>query len=100
MQAQDFRLISREFCYIKIKKLEKYCFLHFFLYICKKSNMVYLYKIMVFILVFCVLNVIKDLSRFVFSFLNNKNANFSNFRLLGFGLSISYIITIIFTGFF
>jgi hypothetical protein len=52
-----------------------------------------------FILMFAILVVIKDLASFIISFIRDEQANFSSMRLLSLGLSLSYILTIIFTGF-
>lgn len=57
------------------------------------------YKILMFILMFSILVVIKDLTSFVISFIKDEQANFSSWRMLGLGLSLSYILTIIFSGF-
>jgi hypothetical protein len=46
-----------------------------------------------------ILNVIKDGVSFLFSYLNDERADFSKTRLLLLGVSLSYILTIIFTGF-
>lgn len=48
---------------------------------------------------FSILVVIKDLTSFVISFIKDEQANFSSWRMLGLGLSLSYILTIIFSGF-
>ena len=56
-------------------------------------------KILYFILMFAILNTIRDGISFGFSWLNNKKFEMSKWRLLGLGLSLSYILTIIFTGF-
>jgi hypothetical protein len=52
-----------------------------------------------FILMFAILVVIKDLASFIISFIRDEQANFSSMRLVFLGLSLSYILTIIFTGF-
>ncbi len=57
------------------------------------------YKIMMFILMFTILVVIKDLLSFIISYISDERANFSHVRMLCLGLSLSYILTIIFTGF-
>ena len=57
------------------------------------------YKILMFILMFAILVVIKDLTSFIISFIRDEQANFSSMRLVFLGLSLSYILTIIFTGF-
>lgn len=48
---------------------------------------------------FAILVVIKDLASFIISFARDEQANFSSMRLVSLGLSLSYILTIIFTGF-
>ena len=58
-----------------------------------------IYKILMFILMFAILVVIKDLASFIISFARDEQANFSSMRLVSLGLSLSYILTIIFTGF-
>ena len=57
------------------------------------------YKILMFVLMFAILVVIKDLVSFIISFIRDEQANFSSTRLAFLGLSLSYILTIIFTGF-
>lgn len=79
--------------------MSKCCFTHFFLYICQKYNIMILYKILFFILMFAILNTVKDAAVFVISFMNEQKINFSKTRMVFLGLSISYILTIIFTGF-
>jgi hypothetical protein len=54
-------------------------------------------KILLFILVFSILNVIREIFKFYLA-IKNEEPNMTNGRLIGLGLSISYIITIIFTG--
>ena len=54
-------------------------------------------KILVFILVFAILNLFKESFQFYRS-LRLGITDMTNWRLLGIGLSIAYIITIIFTG--
>ena len=58
-----------------------------------------IYKILMFILMFTILVVIKDLTSFIISFIREEQANFSSMRMVYLGLSLSYILTIIFTGF-
>lgn len=79
--------------------MSNYCFTHFFLYICQKYNIMILYKFLFFILIFAILNTIKDIAVFIMSFMNDQKINFSKTRMVFLGLSISYILTIIFTGF-
>lgn len=54
-------------------------------------------KVLVFILIFAILNLIKESFQFYRSLRLGIN-DMTNWRLLGIGLSISYILTIIFTG--
>lgn len=57
-------------------------------------------KIMMFILVFSIFIVLKECLAFLNALLfSNNKINMSIWRELIFGLSISYIFTIIFTGF-
>lgn len=69
------------------------------MYICKKYDCMIIYKILMFILMFTILVVIKDLTSFIISFIREEQANFSSMRMVYLGLSLSYILTIIFTGF-
>lgn len=84
---------------MNVKKQQNYCFLRKILYICQKYISMITYKILMFILMFSILVVIKDLTSFVISFIKDEQANFSSWRMLGLGLSLSYILTIIFSGF-
>lgn len=54
-------------------------------------------KILVFILVFSILNILKEGFNFYRSLKMGKN-DMTNKRLWGLGLSLAYIFTIIFTG--
>lgn len=63
--------------------------------IVKGKNMVT--KILLFILIFSILNVIREIFKFIQA-MRDEKPNMTNGRLLGLGLSISYIITIIITG--
>lgn len=54
-------------------------------------------KIFVFILVFAILNVIREIVKFIQA-MKDEKPNMTNGRLIGLGLSIAYIITIIITG--
>ncbi len=54
-------------------------------------------KIFLFILVFAILNVIREIVKFIQA-MRNETPNMTTGRLVGLGLSISYIITIIITG--
>lgn len=57
-------------------------------------------KIMLFILVFCILYVLKKGMDIVFSYVRNEQFDSENGKVwLYIGLSLSYIATIIFTGF-
>lgn len=57
-----------------------------------------IYKILFFVLMFSILNVVKDIASFILSFISNERASFSKTRMIFLGLSLSYILTIIFTG--
>jgi hypothetical protein len=54
-------------------------------------------KILLFILVFAILNVLRESVKF-WQALRKEEPNMTNGRLLGLGLSLAYIITIIITG--
>ena len=54
-------------------------------------------KFLIFILIFSILNVLKEMFMF-YKVLVTKKTNMTNMRLWGLGLSIAYILTIIFTG--
>lgn len=54
-------------------------------------------KIFLFILVFSILNVLRETIKFIQA-MRDEKPNITNGRLLGLGLSIAYIITIIITG--
>ena len=54
-------------------------------------------KILIFILIFAILNLFKESFQFYRS-LRLGITDMTNWRLLGIGLSIAYILTIIFTG--
>ena len=58
-----------------------------------------LLKIMMFVLMFSILVCIKNLFSVIKAFLNKTQIEFSKCNMLTLGLSISYIGTIIFTGF-
>ena len=60
--------------------------------------MSYLIKLMVFLLSFSCLILVRDIFSFVRAYMNNTQVNFSKKRLLLTAISISYIVTIIFTG--
>jgi hypothetical protein len=54
-------------------------------------------KITVFILIFSIINLLKEGFMFYRALKLGKN-DMTNFRLWGIGLSLAYILTIIFTG--
>lgn len=57
-------------------------------------------KIMVFVLIFCILIVFREIGKFVIEFLKeNGHYQPGTRRLIILGVAISYILTIIFTGF-
>ena len=54
-------------------------------------------KIFLFILVFAILNVLREAVKFIQA-MREEKPNMTNGRLVGLGLSIAYIVTIIITG--
>lgn len=54
-------------------------------------------KIFLFVLIFSILNVIRETFKFIQA-IREEKPNMTNGRLVGLGLSIAYIITIIITG--
>ena len=54
-------------------------------------------KIFLFILVFAILNVLRETVKFIQA-MREEKPNMTDGRLVGLGLSIAYIITIIITG--
>lgn len=54
-------------------------------------------KIFLFILVFAILNVLREGVKFLQA-MREEKPNITNGRLVGLGLSIAYIVTIIITG--
>ena len=59
-----------------------------------------LFKIAFFVLMFCILYVLWELVAFVKAVvLNPDNYKMTPIRLISIGLSLAYILTIIFTGF-
>ena len=54
-------------------------------------------KVLIFILVFSILNILKEGFMFYKSLIERRN-NMTTSRLWGVGLSLAYILTIIFTG--
>lgn len=56
-------------------------------------------KIMVFVLVFAILNIVREIGTFYQCYKKLEKYEVSNTRLFGLWASISYIMTIIFTGF-
>ena len=64
-------------------------------------SMLLIKKLMVFALVFSALIVVRELASFLMAFFSNGALNYQpgKGRLIVLGLAISYIFTIIFTGF-
>jgi len=56
-------------------------------------------KILFFFLVFAILNVIREAFSFLMAFLTDSKYGITTRRLFLLGVSLSYIFTIIFTGF-
>ena len=54
-------------------------------------------KIFLFILVFAILNILREVLKFIQA-MRDEKPNMTNGRLVGLGLSIAYIVTIIITG--
>ena len=54
-------------------------------------------KIFLFILVFAILNILREVLKFIQA-MRDEKPNMTNWRLVGLGLSIAYIVTIIITG--
>jgi hypothetical protein len=54
-------------------------------------------KIFLFILIFAILNVLRETVKFIQA-MREEKPNMTDGRLVGLGLSIAYIITIIITG--
>lgn len=61
--------------------------------------MLALKKLMVFILVFCILIVVREIAALVLKFINSDFTNIPLSRQITFAVALSYIFTIIFTGF-
>lgn len=60
----------------------------------------FLLQVQVFLLILCILNIIRDGFEIINMFYSNQGNNeLKGKRLLFFGLSLSYLITIIITGF-
>ena len=57
------------------------------------------YKILFFILMFSILITLKNMASVLLSFIFDEKINFSKTNIVLLGLSLSYILTIIFTGF-
>ncbi len=74
-------------------------FEEFFLYIYSKLNNMLEKKLMIFILVFCIMIVIKEMFVLFLKFVNSDYSGISIGRQISFAAAISYIITIICTGF-
>lgn len=55
-------------------------------------------KIIIFILCFAILNILREVGRFIQCYRNVEQYNITNNRMLWLWASISFIITIIFTG--
>jgi hypothetical protein len=56
-------------------------------------------KILVFFLMFSIVITLREGINFLLSIVGNKPLDITKARMWGLGLSISYILTIIFTGF-
>ena len=56
-------------------------------------------KLMVFLLVFCILIILREIGAFVKSFITSERINMSIVRQITLASAISYIMTIICTGF-
>lgn len=56
-------------------------------------------KLMIFVLMFAILFVVREGVNFLLSFISKKNLNITTARMWGLGLSLAYILTIIFSGF-
>ena len=55
-------------------------------------------KIIIFILCFAILNILREVGRFIQCYRNVEQYNITNNRMLWLWASISFILTIIFTG--
>ncbi len=55
-------------------------------------------KIIIFILCFAILNILREVGRFIQCYRNVEQYNITNNRMLWLWASISFIMTIIFTG--
>lgn len=60
--------------------------------------MAVVYKVMMFVLMFAILFVLKDIISIVKALINNSQVQFSTTHNIYLGLSLSYILTIIFSG--
>ena len=60
--------------------------------------MVLVYKIMMFVLMFAILFVLKDVGSIIKAFVNKTQIQLGKYHMLWLGLSLSYILTIIFSG--
>ena len=56
-------------------------------------------KIMVFLLMFSIVITLREGVNFLLSIVSNKTLDITKARMWGLGLSLAYILTIIFTGF-
>jgi fumarate reductase subunit D len=54
-------------------------------------------KIFLFVLIFAILNVLREVVKFIKA-MREEKPNMTDGRLVGLGLSVAYIITIIITG--
>lgn len=57
-----------------------------------------IYKVLLFIAFFCSLNILREAYTFYICFSKMEKYDISNYRLFGLWASISYLLTIIFTG--
>lgn len=56
-------------------------------------------KLMIFVLMFAILFVLREGIKFFLSFISDKQFEITKGRMWGLGISLAYILTIIFTGF-
>lgn len=56
-------------------------------------------KIMIFVLMFAILFALREGIKFTLSFISGKQFEITKGRIWGLGISLAYILTIIFTGF-
>lgn len=74
-------------------------YVFFYIFNIKDLLMYILKKLMVFILVFSILIVLKEIFSFIIAYRNNKTLDKSVSKQIILATAISYIFTIIFTGF-